>query len=247
MKNKSIILLIRERPLTLAAVMMLIISTVGCEFELNSDETELEKLCGDNVLWGVQRIDNQQDVQAIDDANITWIDGELRIENSDLEDLSGLGSIRCVRGFAIVNNPNLLSTDGLYHLGYSGKGMYIANNPNLKDFDSLQSLSTVNASTIVEDNPELISITGLSGIEKIITELRIEGNSSLEDIEELRGLSIEPDVLVRIVDNEKIARCDVEELLEIYAQDGWTGSACTIGNDIVEECPEVSEGCEETP
>ena len=136
-----------------------------------------DQLCGESPTKTEFFLKAQAALDLDSLADITWIRGSLRIENSsDLTQLEALSALRCVEGtLAINNNQSLQHLDQLSNLRAVGAKLFIDDNPNLTDLDGLSNLRLLDGDLIIGDmsgagnrrlgNPLLRDIRGLAGLQ----------------------------------------------------------------------------------
>jgi hypothetical protein len=126
-------------------------------------------------------------------AGCTEIEGDLRIEDAAVSDLSELASLRTVRGaLVIAQNAELSALTGLEHLS-SVDRLEIDDNPALSSLSALHSLQSAPVVRI-RNNPELASVHGLEGLQRIETLALVNDavieTSGLEHLSEVGDLII---------------------------------------------------------
>src|SRR5690606_11775838 len=104
------------------------------------------------------------------------------IEGNGITNFSGLEALEYVgNNITLVNNPNLVSTEGLSGLTYT-KYLSIGYNESLVSLNGLGSLEIVDNDLDVYNNPNLISLTGLyiANVSTLIN-LTLTDNAMLSD------------------------------------------------------------------
>lgn len=132
----------------------------------------------------------------------------LRIEGSDITDLSGLSQITSINGrLEIVDNVSLSTMNGLSTINFFGLNseLTIANNPLLTSLSNFTgSINTSDFSGIlIQSNSNLTSLAGLSGLTSS-NSLWIVNNDALTSLNGVENMSIEGTIL-GIQDNELLA------------------------------------------
>ena len=147
----------------------------------------------------------------------TAVNGDLRIESSELSDLTALESLRNVSGaLTIANNSQLSDFTGLEQLTSVGS-LSVHDNAVLTDFSGLSALHSARVVDI-RRNPALSSLTGLEGLTRVdklelvndavfdtaglsglreVGELTITGNPRLISLGGLNGLQRARTVQIR--------------------------------------------------
>ena len=145
-------------------------------FELTSLKG-LESVQSTRIL----RLRNIPNLQSLEPLSSLHEASKIEIEQTGINDLSGLGSIERINSgsesIILRHNSNLSSLHGLNSLEevYS---LQIDDNDALKDLDGLKSLETVERGLAISDNDALQSLEGLSNVTKS-PGLRIDRNASL--------------------------------------------------------------------
>ena len=121
-------------------------------------------------------------VQSVNDAvrlaGCTSVAGDLRVENSELTDLSSLASLHSVSGtLTVAHNPALTELTGLEGLSAVG-GLDIRDNAELADIRALGAVRRANVVSI-QRNPDLQSLRGLEGLTRL-EQLELVANGLLE-------------------------------------------------------------------
>ena len=131
---------------------------------------------------GDRRIASAQDLAAVQ--NCSSIDGALRIERTDLTDLTGLECLQSVTGIVTIGwNDGITSLQGLRNLQSVGQNFSIVAMNGLTDLGGLDSLASVGRHLVIRDNTGLVSLNGLEGVTSVGGNLEILRNAdSLVDI-----------------------------------------------------------------
>jgi hypothetical protein len=137
------------------------------------DETSCEA-----PRMGTQTIELQADIIDLD--GIDCILGDLNIWPTSLIDLSGLESLRYVRGDVLVGVSQ-----------------------SLNSFSGLASLETIGGSLTIQQTPVLVSATGLSGLKRVGGDVRILQNVTLQTLNGLDALEAIGGSLV-LTDNQNL-------------------------------------------
>ena len=85
-----------------------------------------------------------------------------------MQDLTGLESLKTVRGLSILDNPTLVRLRGLDNLTTVSGGVFITRNESLVELAGLESLEVVGEGLIVEENPSLVDVAGLRSLVSIV-------------------------------------------------------------------------------
>jgi hypothetical protein len=126
-------------------------------------------------------------------AGCAEVEGDLRIDDAALSDLSDFSSLQSVLGALVVtHNSELSDLTGLENLRAVDR-LEIGNNPGLSNLNALQALRSA---PIVEirNNPELETLRGLGGLERVdALELVNDGlidTSGLDPLREVGELTV---------------------------------------------------------
>jgi len=121
--------------------------------------------------------------------NCTEISGNLKIGPntiggySNVEDLSGLGSLNRITGhLLIVNNNDLTDIQGLSQLLLVEGNVHVFDNQNLTNLSGLGKLQTVNGSLRFLNNPALTTIGGMQDLISVAADMEIGQNTALVDL-----------------------------------------------------------------
>ncbi|MGH1385688.1 hypothetical protein [Kordia sp.] len=113
----------------------------------------------------------------------------LVIDNTGLTSLNELSNVASIQNFiSIVDNSSLLNIDGLSNVS-SLENLYILNNPMLMSINGLSGLTNLQGQCTLINNPSLQSLQGLNGISIVPLNLEINGNSSLSSTDGLSSLT----------------------------------------------------------
>ena len=189
------------------------------------------------TVWGGSNLDALSSVKTIR--------GDLYLQSSELEDISGLAAVEMVEGTLTVHNSLLQNLDGLSALESVG-GLSINNNNRLSSLKALSAITGQLNELTIYGNSRLTSLEGLEGITSVkdltvsstsvanldslssLTEIKnnltISGNSELLDINGLSGVTVIPGTTY-IGSNDKLLNLDglsnVERFGSIF--ESWTG------------------------
>ena len=135
-------------------------------------------------------------------ASCEAVQGDLRVLNSELRDLTALERIRSVSGtLEIAGNPHLDDLTGLDRLSSVGK-LQIENNADLDDLAGLSNLTHA-SSIVIRHNHELTSLRGLEGLTRadqvVLAGNGLFGVAGLSNLREVGELAV--------VGNPKLTTC----------------------------------------
>ena len=124
-------------------------------------------------------------------STITSISGRLKIQNTpNLENLEGLDNLISIGGsFSIYNNSSLINLEGLDNLSSIVRVFYIAENHSLINFEGLENLTNINGYFAVSGNESFINFEGLDNLSSIGGNFFISHNPSLINFEGLENLT----------------------------------------------------------
>jgi hypothetical protein len=161
----------------------------------------------DVIYSGTKIVRNSGDISSL--SSYTYITGFLAIQMSDLEDLSGLGSLtRIGNGLIVRGNTSLTSLDGLESLTQVDGIVHIDGNGILADIDGLTNLVSIGGSLSIYENASLANLDGLGSLTTIGLSMFIGNNDSLTSIAGLSAIeSISTSILVR--DNIDLETSDI--------------------------------------
>lgn len=111
--------------------------------------------------------------------NCTIIEGDVRIEWSNITNLNGLSVLTSFGGNLEINSTLITSLAGLDNITSINKELYIHNNASLTSLDVLSNLSDLGGSLRINDNPSLTSLAGLENLSMIGGELSISKSNFL--------------------------------------------------------------------
>lgn len=175
----------------------LLIALAGCDgpsapaFDRDAGEDAFWHACGDAVRSGFI-VSTPSELEAL--AGATVIDGDLTITGAEVDDLSPLASVRCVRGrLDISDTTRLADLAGLERLVAVEDGIDIQRNQALTSVEGLSSLRFVGpfgerARLSIVGHPRLAALTGLDALEEIGGDLTIQADDALRDLHGLGGL-----------------------------------------------------------
>ncbi len=157
------------------------------------------------------------------------ITGLLRINTSDLTDLSGLECLTEVGGSLDVSgNTSLMSLHGMHSLQRVGASFQVSGNPLLRDFLGVPALTTIGTAFLVHDNATLESFDGLEALTSAGSTLRIRLNPSLGSIEAISDVACVD--FLAIEENDSLPNCEAEALRDRMFADGCAPTATIRDN-----------------
>ncbi len=137
--------------------------------------------------------------------------------NYELESLKGLEQLQSVGEFRF-SNDGLRSMSGVLSLREVKGFFYLSGLSNLTDLDGLENLRST-GSFEVSFNIVLVDIDGLSGLQRVDGDLRIDGNPELTGIDGLMALEhVAGDLYIR--ENPKVPMSQIDALLSRVTVDG---------------------------
>ena len=155
-----------------------------------------EPLC--NVCQGDVTLSTQAEVNAF---NCSEVNGNLTIEGEDITGFSNLNQLTKIEGNLRVVNTNTQYLDGLENLEYLGGDLYVRNNDQLVLFFSAAfeqgvkfKFETIEGSLTVFDNDQMLSLGGLGNIKTVKGFVDIIANRQMfnlqgfENIEEIQTI-----------------------------------------------------------
>jgi hypothetical protein len=116
---------------------------------------------------------------------------ELRVIESDLEDLSGFECLKKAENIFIERNPRLRSLEGLEALTefalFDGPALHgaefsISENPELRTLAGVDALERLDGSLRIRQNEALVELDGFDALRLVDFQLEIAGNPGLETI-----------------------------------------------------------------
>ncbi|MDP7037642.1 MAG: hypothetical protein QGI45_00665, partial [Myxococcota bacterium] len=125
------------------------------------------------------------------DLGLREVDGDLKINNTALTNLSGFGSLTSVGGtLTISNNTALVSLDGLESLTSLGDDLDISGNAVLTDISALSGVSaSLSGDVTISANAALASLNGLEGMTSVGGNLTISNNAKVRTLSDLSNLA----------------------------------------------------------
>jgi hypothetical protein len=166
-----------------------LIACVGAGLAGCSGGTIASTACENGFELGIVDIETSADIAALPRVQRIL---ELRIVESELEDLTGFECLESVSRLRIEENAELRSLDGISNLvdvtasnsdPFYGWDIVIRDNAQLEDLAGLGSLRSVDGSLTIESNAALVDLDTLSSLETVRVTLRISDNATLERIE----------------------------------------------------------------
>jgi len=148
-----------------------------------------------------------ENLNPLSDLNVT---GTITIRNSLLENLSGLGEMEIVYGkLMLENNSNLVDLTGFGKAGTEVRnGLTITNSPALFSLSGADHIAFLN-NIAIQNAPQLVNISELNF--SPLRKIRIYNNSNLESISGLRTYS--GTSIIEFINNPKLddINIDIEE------------------------------------
>ncbi len=157
-------------------------------FDRDAGEETFWAACGDASAAG-GTVATAADLARL--TGVTVVDGDLTITGGEIEDLTPLSSLRCVRGrLELVDTTRLTTLSGLDALVAVEDDLALVRNQALTDVSALARLRFVgpfddNADLTIVGDHALPSLRGLDALEEVSGDLAIEADDALID---LRGL-----------------------------------------------------------
>lgn len=129
--------------------------------------------------------------------NLQFTEGLSLQDNSNLENIDALSSVKNMFGYInIQRNNSLKNIDGLRSVTIAS-GYHIRDNKALLNIDGLSNIVSLNGSVTIHSNPELVNIQGLYNLTSIGASCRISQNNKLTNLEGLNNLShVEEDLVI---------------------------------------------------
>jgi len=180
-------------------------------------------------------LNNQAQVDAFiaEYPNCSEINGNLKIgaigfgAYSNIDNISGLGSINRIMGdLLIVNNNELTNIQGLSQLSYVEGNVHVFYNEHLTNLTGLANLQTINGSLKFLDNPELTTIGGMQDLISVGADMEIAENVALTNLDAFGKLTTIGGYLT-IRDNSTLA--NIHELSKL----GAIGGRLSINNNTL--------------
>lgn len=149
----------------------------------------------------------------------TVIEGDVRVQGTDITNLKGLNVLTSIKGgMYIVFNDSLISFSGLENLTSVGGDVTLFYNRRVTNLSGLDNLTSIGSSLGIGYNMNLVSLTGLENLTTLGRiysgiyngTLTIEYNEnlmSLLSLQSIEGASIENLI---IVNNPSLSRCEAQ-------------------------------------
>ena len=178
-------------------------------------------------------------------------------ERGGITDLSGLASLRVIRGgLSIEDNFDLTGLHGLENLdSIGGDGLNIANNTKLTSLTGLASLAQLDGKVRIYHNDSLVHLTGLSNFKTTNWQIEIVGNMELTDIAALESLEFQIHDgkvhLLRILGNPKLKKCQLSVFCPLLSERSvkedfrFNGRGCKSVHEVMLRCTN-GESCAQT-
>ena len=204
--------------------------------------TEIE---GHVTIGSAQPLSNITNLLGL--SSLTSFAGDLIIEYSPLQSLTGLDSVTYVGGifvfrdndyalnlsglnsltwvgsnFIIESNDTLTSLAGLNALNYIGGDVTIGYNDPLTSLQGLESLTSIGASLFVTYCHALTNLVGLNNLTQIGSFLAIEFNNSLQSLFGLDNIDAATINGLYIAYNINLSHCEIESICEYLASPNGT-------------------------
>jgi hypothetical protein len=207
----------------------------------------------------------------VDYPGCTEIEGDLKIEGDDINNLLGLSVLTSIGGDLIIGpdnywEPALTSLSGLNNLTEVAGNMIIESNPVLQSLTGLEGLTNIGGRLEIESNDALTSLNGMDNLSSIGGALFISGNDGLLSLAGLSNLiTINGDLSILWNDNmtslagldninagsvenlsvyynPSLSSCEVQSVCNYLAS---PNGIVLIGNNAsgCNNPPEVASGC----
>lgn len=184
------------------------------------------------------------------------VHGGIQVENTTLEDLTALSSLRSASNLFISHNASLMSLAGIEKFAWPAATVVIRNNDSLEslaglerpahlfylhveDNDNLTSLAGASNLTSVKNlsilrNDSLSTLSGLESLRRIDLMLNIRANNSLVDLSALEGLQRDNETgflaEFTIANNMSLGDAAAWALVDAIGEDNISGAIDIRGN-----------------
>lgn len=168
------------------------------------------------------------------------IEGDVKIEGSNITNLNGLNVLTACNGeFNIEDCVYLTNLSGLDNLNSLG-ALNIVFNSSLIDLQGLENLTSVVDDFLLYGNNALVDLTGLGSLSTIGGELSIKNNSSLISLSGLSNLDSASHLFV--TGNTSLATCNIGTICDFLTNP--TGSVNIYDNATGCNSPtEIADAC----
>ena len=164
------------------------------DFALNYPECT--EILGELRIGGVSTPNNINDLSPL--ADITSVNGFLRIYNTDIISLAGLENITSIGGLKIFRNDALNSLVSLENITSIDESIFINRNDALTSLVGLENITSVGDEVFIDSNDALISLAGLENLTSINGRMTISNNYALTSLTGLENItSIGSDMTIR--------------------------------------------------
>ncbi len=220
----------------------------------NCDSITVDLFIGDPSQTTLTDITNLDSMTYLRHAQLFFI------ASTQIENLTGLDSLKTADQFVVVSNPMISSFEGADSLSHI-RSFSVNNNdilPNFNGFESLEFVKNLDSS----ENPELVNFQGLestkvkniqvsyapallnlSGLEGVdsLTSITLNNNNVLNDISALNNV-LQIDDNVKIFNNPALSNCSVEAICDAIVE--TQGNITIFGNGTgCESAPVVFNNC----
>jgi len=169
------------------------------------------------VFTSQQQIDNFQ----TNYPGCTVIQGDVRIQGSDITNLNGLNVLTSIQGgMFIIFNDLLISLSGLDNLTSVGGGVTIDYNNPITSLSGLENLTSIGGWLGIHYNMNLTSLTGLENLTSLNGGLSVEYNEKLTSLLSLQSIESSSIFDLIIVNNPLLLRCDALSICNYLANQG---------------------------
>lgn len=186
--------------------------------------------------------------QQIDDFHTNYpgctiIQGDVRIQGSDITNLNGLNVLTSIQGgMYIIFNDLLISFSGLENLTSVGGGVTLGYNNSITSLSGLENLTSIGGWLGIHYSMNLTSLTGLENLTNLGGGLSIEHNDKLTSILCLQSIAVASINDLIIVNNPLLSRCDALSICNYLANQGATttiysnATGCNTREEIEMAC-----------
>jgi len=157
-------------------------------------------------------------------------------------DYNGLASAEAIEGCTYIqgdlriDQTSTSHLDGLEYVTTVGGSVYVVDNDYLFDLDGLESLIEVEGDLVVLSNYSLTDLQGLEFLMDIGGDLYVEQNTNLRTILDLQKLRFLSGYSYTVAQNPELPTCEAEQLAQRLVDNGFTGTVEIYGNDDAATC-----------
>jgi len=166
--------------------------------------------------------------------NCTQIEGNTKIQGSDITNLNGLSVLTSIGGDLSIIFLDISSLTGLDNLTSVGGNLDIVGNDVLTNLTGLNNLTFIGMRTLIFYNSALTSLFGMGNVTSIGGYLWIEGTSSLINLQGMEGLTSIGEGLCLNNNSELQSLSGLENVTSIG------GSLYFSGNDSLTDLKELN-------